>query len=66
VDALAQVGALLRGAGLEAEVSVAGSGSEVVAIRVDPGLRPAVARLAPSIRALGFRYVAIELDVDGP
>lgn len=54
--------ALLAGAGLVASVTAAGAEGEIAAVRCDPSLRERLARLAPEIRGLGFRYVALELD----
>jgi hypothetical protein len=45
---------------MEGEVSEAGTGGEIAAIRGDAALREGLARLAPEIRSLGFRYVALE------
>ncbi len=59
-ERLEEVRTLLAGAGMEGEVSVAGAGGEIVAVRGDPALREGLARLAPEIRSLGFRYVALE------
>ena len=60
-DRLARARDLLAREGVTAPVSVAGDG-DIVVVRSDPSLRPRLARLAPEIRALGYRYVAIELD----
>lgn len=53
---------LLEREGLAASVTSAGWTGEIAAVRGDPSLREGLARLAPEIRALGFRYVALELD----
>ncbi len=65
VDRLAQARDLLEREGVEAAISAAGESGDILAVRVHVAERPRLARLAPGIRALGFRYVAIEL-VDGP
>jgi hypothetical protein len=65
-DGLGPVRALLEREGLVAEVSTAGAAGEIVAIRTPPEARALVATLAPAIRASGFRYVTIELDIDCP
>lgn len=52
---------LLAGAGLQAEVAAAGLDGEIAAIRAAPTSRARLAELAPEIRSLGFRYVALEL-----
>ena len=59
---LAGVRELLAAAGLTAEAGVAGRDGEIAAIRGGIGLRGPLARLAPEIRSLGFRYVALEPD----
>lgn len=59
---LARARALLEREGMTAQVEVAGRQGEIAAVRGDPSLREGLARLAPEIRALGFRYVALELD----
>ncbi len=59
---LAAVRELLASAGLAAEAGVAGRDGEIAAIRGAVGLRAPLARLAPEIRSLGFRYVALEPD----
>lgn len=57
---LSAVRALLERAGMEGEVSVAGRDGEIAAVSGGAELREALARLAPEIRSLGFRYVALE------
>lgn len=57
---LATARALLRGAGLEGEVDAVGLDGEIAAILIGPEARESLARLAPQIRSLGFRYVALE------
>lgn len=61
-DRLAAVRDLLAAAGLAADPAVAGREGEIVAIRGGPELREPLARLAPDIRSLGFRYVTLEPD----
>ena len=57
---------LLRDAGIHASVDSAGQGGDIAAVRA-PGDRLAdVAAHASAIRALGFRYVALELDTTDP
>ena len=53
---------LLADAGIDAAVTVAGQEGEIAAVRAQPERLEDVARLAPAMRALGFRYVALELD----
>lgn len=57
---LRAVRALLRRAGLEGVVDAVGLDGEIAAIRTGTEARETLARLAPEIRALGFRYVALE------
>lgn len=57
---LGEVRRLLDRYGVEGEVSVAGRDGEIAAVRGSPGLRSRLASLAPEIRSLGFRYVALE------
>ena len=61
---LSAVRRLLAEEGLEAEVDVAGMKCDIAAVRGDAGMRERLAALAPRIRELGFRYVALE-PVDG-
>lgn len=53
---------LLRRNGVEAEADAAGTAGEIAAVRGAPALRPRLAALADEVRALGFRYVALEPD----
>jgi hypothetical protein len=66
VEPVERVRLLLERAGLAAAVSIAGEAGDIVAVRARPGERALLARLAPEIRALGFRYVSIELDIECP
>lgn len=52
---------LLAEAGLAASVSAAGRDGEIAAVRAAPESVGELRRLAPRIRALGFRAVALEL-----
>jgi hypothetical protein len=65
-DRLDRVRTLLAREGMQVDVSVAGAGADIVAIRVRPRARAALAALAPEIRALGFRYVAIDVEARDP
>lgn len=58
--------ALLAREGVGAEVSVAGLDGEILAVRARPELRPVLARLAPEVRSLGFRYLALEMNGESP
>lgn len=53
--------ALLREAGVEAEVRGAGREGEIAAVTASPGALERLREVAPEIRALGFRYVALDL-----
>jgi hypothetical protein len=59
---LAAAAAILAGAGVPgARVRAAGHQAEVAAVAAPPALLQRVAAAAPRIKALGFRYVALEL-----
>lgn len=59
-DRLEAVRALLERAGLAGDVDAVGLDGEIAAIRTGSEAREPLARLAPEIRSLGFRYVALE------
>lgn len=59
-DRVSAVRRVLDREGLPGEVSAAGRDGEIAAVRGAPGLRSRLAGLAPEIRSLGFRYVALE------
>jgi hypothetical protein len=63
---LERVRDLLAREGVEAELSVAGADAEIIAVRGAADRRANLAALAPEIRALGFRYVAIEVEAPDP
>jgi hypothetical protein len=63
---LARARAVLARAGMEADTWAEGAHDEIVVVAAPLALRSAVARLAPELRACGFRYVALELDVERP
>lgn len=50
--------------GLNALVSVAGHENDVIAIHADLSRLAELRALAPQLKALGFRYVALELDTE--
>ncbi|NIP78004.1 MAG: hypothetical protein GWM90_01890 [Gemmatimonadetes bacterium] len=60
--ALEAARALLGRHGVDAPVDAVGVGGEILAVTGGPGLRTRLARLAPELRSLGFRYVALELE----
>jgi hypothetical protein len=56
------VEALLRREGIEgARVSVAGGAGEIAALAVEHRHAARLAMLAPAVKALGFKYVALDL-----
>lgn len=65
-DRLAKVRALLAREAIRGHVSSAGADAEILAVHADPAAREALARLAPEVRAFGFRYVTIDLGADDP
>jgi hypothetical protein len=65
LDPAAAAVELLRRAGIAAEVAVAGADGEIAAVSVPPAAVHQLAELAPEIKALGFRYVTVELLPDG-
>lgn len=67
---LARAGALLAGRGIAGRVSVEGHQAEIAALRVAAGDWERVAgdegaALVDDLKALGFRYVALDLEADG-
>lgn len=60
-ERLARVRALLEGEGMAARVEIAGREGEIAAIRAPTDELGRLRRLAPEIRAMGFRYVALDL-----
>jgi hypothetical protein len=65
-DRLDRVRALLARQGMDVQVSVAGADAEILAVHTGPEAREALARLAPEVRAFGFRYVTVDLGADDP
>ena len=57
---------LLAAAGIDATVTVAGHEHEIAAVRARAEELPSIRAHAAAIRALGFRYVALELDATEP
>lgn len=55
---------LLGQAGIRGEVSAAGMDGEIAAVRCAPDQRVRLTALAPEIRSLGFRYVALEPNAE--
>lgn len=58
--------ALLRANGLdEVRVTAVGQPPEIAAVQAPVALAARLAELAPAVRALGFRYVALDLTTAG-
>lgn len=62
MDRLARARRVLAAAGIDAPVRAAGSDGDIAAVTGPWSLREALADLAPELRSLGFRYVALEPD----
>lgn len=62
VDRVEEARRILDEAGIDAPVRAAGMEGEIAAVTGPPALRERLARVAPELQALGFRYVALELD----
>ncbi len=58
---VAAIEAILAREGIAGSAAVAGFAGDVAALTVAPEWLPRLAELAPEIKALGFRYVALEL-----
>jgi len=58
---LAAVAQLLERHGIRADVTRAGQAGDIAAIRASVDRLPDIRRLSDEIRALGFRYVTLEL-----
>lgn len=52
---------LLAGAGVSAQVGVAGHASDVLVVHASPADLPRLRPLTDRLRALGFRYVTVDL-----
>lgn len=64
-DRIARAEAMLRAAGLEdARVAAGGHKREVAVVETAPENVARLAELAPELKALGFRYVAVELPAE--
>ena len=61
-DRLARARRVLDEAGIDAPVRAAGVDGEIAAVTGPSELREPLARVAPELQALGFRYVALELE----
>lgn len=57
----AEASRVLARAGVDARVTVAGQAGDIAAVAATPERLPEVAAHVPAIRALGFRYVALEI-----
>jgi hypothetical protein len=56
---------VLDRAGVSAPVRADGFAADIAAVTGPPSLKEPLARLAPELRSLGFRYVALELEHHG-
>ncbi len=61
-DRVRAVEEVLARAGIRGTVAVAGHAADVAALTVPPEHLSRLAELAPEIKRLGFRYVAIDLE----
>ena len=55
---------ILHAHGISAEVTIAGHEADVIAIQADISKLKELRALAPELKELGFRYVALELDTE--
>ncbi len=62
---VAAIEAILAREGIAGTAAVAGFAGDVAAVTVAPEALERLAELAPEIKALGFRYVALELPAEG-
>ncbi len=62
---VAKVEAILAREGIAGTAAVAGFAGDVAAVTAAPEALDRLAELAPEIKALGFRYVALELPAEG-
>lgn len=63
-DRDARARALLESAGLAARVRSAGADGEIAAVAASPASLETLRRLAPRLRRLGYRYVALDLAAE--
>lgn len=61
-DRLGRAREILNRAGVGAPLRAAGFAGDIAAVTGPPSLREPLARLAPKLRSVGFRYVALELE----
>ncbi len=61
----AAIQAILAREGIAGSVAVVGFAGDVAAVTAPPEALARLAELAPEIKALGFRYVALELPAGG-
>ncbi|MDX1673792.1 MAG: hypothetical protein R3314_03225 [Longimicrobiales bacterium] len=59
-DRVAAARRVLDAAGIDAPIRAVGIDSEIAAVTGPKALREPLARLAPELQVLGFRYVALE------
>ncbi len=60
-DRLGRAAAMLAEAGLDGAVTVAGHREDVLVVAAPASCRARLAAMAPGLKALGFRYVTLEL-----
>lgn len=61
-ERVAEARRVLDAAGIRAAVRAVGMDGEIAAVTGAPELKGPLARVAPELRAAGFRYVALELN----
>lgn len=61
-DSLAPLRRLLAERGIAGEATAEGVDGEIASIRAAPGERARLTQMAPEIRALGYRYVALDIE----
>ncbi len=59
---LQRAAALLTGEGIAGDVSVAGHEEDVLVVAVPAVARSRLEGLAPRLKAIGFRYITLELS----
>lgn len=65
MDRIERARAVLARAGIDATVRAAGFDGDIVAVTGPSTLREPLARIAPELRSLGFRYVALDPGNEG-
>ncbi len=65
-DRVRAVEAILAREGIRGTASAVGHAGDVASLAVSPEYLPRLAEVAPEIKAVGFRYVALELVDTAP